>query len=263
MDDPDPNNTPWVPGRGHEEGEDRVSASLINSAMHPDPRGNLPTYSFDLGGILLSPYFNKLLCSYPYDVGTVWRQECHPPGVSDDCIPGCTPVGFKASEHDSNLFWCHLPDMSETWEQKTQRLYEQRFGQEQPCAWRPDRLATMMQLRDGYSERDESPPDKIWDDKKYYAELVFEAAVFNDNLPHSIEAFFYTDNGCKDAHDGPRCKDYAFAAHARFLEHFHLTEEDVPLLKLNNWVTRERFAFDAHAAHTTRPRYTRTFSSFR
>ena len=56
-DDPDPEGMPWVPGMGRSDTGDRISAALIYQRMSPDPRGNIPIYSFDLGGVDTMPLY--------------------------------------------------------------------------------------------------------------------------------------------------------------------------------------------------------------
>ena len=56
------------------------------------------------------------------------------------------------------------------------------------------------------------------------------------SLPASIEAVFFLQGmDCTDVHDGPKCEDYARKAHARILDHFGLTRDDLPLLALDLW----------------------------
>ena len=118
---------PWLPGSGRWDTGDRISAALVHGGMQPDDRGNLPVYSLDLGGLILSPQHNRLLCAYPFDVGSLSRT-CHPRGVSDHCTPGCTQGNWPGA-------WCE-PLHHEAW----------------PCAWRPDALGRVMQLREGYRQ---------------------------------------------------------------------------------------------------------------
>jgi len=208
MDDPDPDGQAWIPGRGRSDTGDRISASLVYYDMVPDPGFNIPIYSFDLAGLILSPSSNRLLCAYPYDVGTLERV-CEPRGVSEWCIPGCTP-------YPGHSTWCDLNN----WE----------F----PCAFRPSALTAAMRRRDELAR--EVAATKIWDDHKYYDELIFESAAFVEKLPHSVEAMFYVPTNCDgDIHDGPRCEDYVRAAHRKFLQNFTLSEIQVPLLKFDLW----------------------------
>ena len=102
MDASSPEGDVWVPGSGEmfdqEKGRcckstsdrgDRISATIINKQMQADPSGALPIFSFGLGGIILDPKRNRLLCGYPYDVGSLNRL-CFPRGESARCVPGCT-----------------------------------------------------------------------------------------------------------------------------------------------------------------------------
>ena len=58
---------------------------------------------------------------------------------------------------------------------------------------------------------------------------VFDAYMFNDRLPGSIEAFFYLDDmECNER----KCKGPARQAHASFLKQFPGAQA-VPLLELN------------------------------
>ena len=199
-------------------------------------------YSFDLGGIIISPWKARLLCSYPFDVGTVSRKKCSDPNPGmQHCIPGCTPNDWRAnggSEWGSRGIWCPPVDHTASWESQAERFEAIQFSG-QPCAWKPEHLAMMMKLRDGYSEHNKYNSRKTWDDHKYYSELILDASPFTHSLPHSIEAFFFQPGrkDCFDAFDGHKCEAYARAAHRAFLDRFSLSWNDVPLLKLDifNW----------------------------
>ena len=141
MDDPDPDGEPWIPGRGRWDTGDRISASLVYYRMVPDPGYNIPIYSFDLAGLILSPTRNRLLCAYPFDVGSLSRI-CHPRGVSASCVPGCTPYLYHST-------WCDLNN------------------DEWPCAHRPSALAAVMERRDEISFSAKKPDEKMWDDNKF------------------------------------------------------------------------------------------------
>ena len=54
-----------------------------------------------------------------------------------------------------------------------------------------------------------------------------------NELPHSIEAFFFIAGGCTDAYDGPKCEGYVRGAHRNFVAHFGLASDDIPLLRLD------------------------------
>ncbi|KAL1510268.1 hypothetical protein AB1Y20_006590 [Prymnesium parvum] len=136
MDDPDPNGEPWIPGKGKWDTGDRISAALINAQMVKEPNGQIPVYSNSLSGVILAPETNTLLCSYPFDVGSLERV-CYPRGVSDTCIPGCTPNGGATQ-------WC-----------------EGFFKDPWPCAWAPSKTDIMMEIRDGYAQRKVKPEHKV------------------------------------------------------------------------------------------------------
>ena len=222
MDDPNPDHNPWSPGARHSETGDRISAALINARMQADPGFNIPIYSYSLAGIIMSPAANRLLCSYPYDVGSVGRR-CWPRGVSDHCIPGCSRF-----DNDDNP-WCQPG--SDQWKH------------EHPaCAWRPENLDAMMRAREEVRSRELRPPQKMWNDGKYYNELIFDAKYYQDHLPDSIEAVFYLDDNCGDAYDGPKCRDYGFGAQRAITRHFGLGSDRIPLLKLDLWNWNEPFS---------------------
>jgi len=211
MDDTNAAGQPWIPGMGRYDTGDRISASLVYYGMVEDPGTNIPIYSFDLAGLILSPTTNTMLCAYPHDVGSISRV-CDPIGVSEECIPGCTPW----EDHPT---WCDISEGEDV----------------EDCAFRPSALPDVMAQRDALS-RVTATEHKMWDDKKYYAELIFDSSVFLRNLPYSVEAMFFLPTRCNgDIYDGAKCEDYVRTAHRTFLQNFTLTEEQVPLLKLDLW----------------------------
>ena len=222
MDDENPDKTPWVVGAGCTGKNrdrigchpDRISAALINAAMTPEYSGNVPIYSFSLGGIILSPDHNSLLCSYAYDVESLERA-CDPPGVSARCTPGCTFGG------NGGVQWCNDVGRDDF-----------------PCTWKPlaEEQAKMMQRREAIRASGIQPMRKRFKtDGKFYNELIFDAAAFTANLPNAIEAVFYLREDCSDAISGPKCEDYSRAAHRSILKHFGLTPGQVPFLRFQPW----------------------------
>jgi hypothetical protein len=159
MDASSPEGEVWVPGSGEmwdqEKGRcckstydkgDRISATIINAAMQAEPSGAIPIFSYGLGGIVLSPRQNTLLCSYPYDVASMNRL-CHPRGESASCVPGCThhmrpnaPGGFVS---------CRSVERSDA---------------EFPCAWKPTDLPKMLQAREHIRRGARKPLHKDFDD---------------------------------------------------------------------------------------------------
>lgn len=180
LDDPNPNGSPWLPGmgprpdlRGHNL---RLSASIVHARMQTDAGGNLPIFSFNTGGYILSPQHNQLACSYPFDIGSIGRQ-CW--DGQAECVPGCT-AGAGADD------WCDSG------------LH--RGNPDSSCAFRPTHLKKCMEAREELRRRGVKPSRKTWDDGKFYAELIFDAPAFKLHLPRSIEAVFYIspDSECFD-----------------------------------------------------------------
>ena len=100
-----------------------------------------------------------------------------------------------------------------------------------------------MEGRDELARRAVKPKHKMWEDNKFYDEVVLSTEMYTRNLPASIEAAFYLFGmDCGDAHDGPKCEDYARAAHAQIVSHFGLTDEQLPLLQLDLWNWNQPFA---------------------
>lgn len=173
MDDRDPDHHPWELGIGRRDTGDRVSAAIVNAQMQPDPSGNIPIYSFSLAGLVLSPTHNNLMCSYSWDVGSMERK-CWPQGLSDICIPGCS------RGNNDREPWCAAG--SGDWKFRNP-----------PCAWRPQNLADMLAARDEVRNNQLRPPGKMWNDNKYYTELIFETRSYTLHLPDSIMGVFYLD----------------------------------------------------------------------
>ena len=247
MDDSNPEGKPWLPGQGEMYDEangrccistydkgDRISATLINGAMTPEYGGNIPIFSFGLGGVVLSPEHNSLFCSYAYDSASMDRM-CHPRGASATCTPGCSHPS-----HPHGVVWCNDPKRDQF-----------------PCAWRPTDLGPMLQQRERFRKDGEKPAHKDYDDRKFYVEAIFDASKFVSALPHSIEALFFMkvdrskwecpvclgnswpdiEPDCVDATSGPKCKGFTIRAWRTIKKHFHLTSKQLPLLRLdpNDW----------------------------
>lgn len=142
---------------------DRVSASLV-SAMSPrntvhypkGSEGGLPLFDYTRGGLIFSPWYNKVSCAYPADAGAMGRM-CEP--THTECIPGC----FDKHEEPA---WC-TPD--EPWGTRVVNG---------GCAWPPQYLHLMMEQQ--ASARNAA-----------YNEVVLEVDAYERNLPRSIEAVFY------------------------------------------------------------------------
>ena len=98
---------PWLPcpmvwkGRALSCGKfgDRFPSTLL----YP---GQTDIYSKGEGGFVINPSGVAILCSYDHDGLTMKPEKlCHPPGVSNTCIPGC---GTERCPEDK--FWrCAYP----------------------------------------------------------------------------------------------------------------------------------------------------------
>jgi hypothetical protein len=119
---------------------DRLSATIVNRRMTHDPAGNLPVYSFSTAGLVLNPHHNRMLCGYPFDVGSLGRM-CYG-RLTHGCIPGCTPSDVKRGAKQ----WCEVND--HPW----------------PCAWRPQQLSQLMAEREAVRATNVKPAHKAWDD---------------------------------------------------------------------------------------------------
>ena len=182
---------------------DRITGSSISAAMPRNVDGSMPIWSPKAGGIIFRGSSNKLLCAFAGDGGTRARV-CDPPGTSEHCTPGCT---------DKYNPWCEMSKVV-----RSQDVW---------CdgnPWRPDGLRTML---DGWQRR--KPP---WNT---FNEVVFDGEHAENQLPGSIEAFFYLLNDMCPMND--LCKQHTERMHWKFLREYHVTSQEYPLLglRLDEW----------------------------
>ena len=188
---------------------DRISATLINARIRPAGT-QIPLFSDVQSGVVFNPDVVRVLCGFSKDGGTQTDRVCSPPGVSERCLPGCSYRG--------KLTWC------DGW-YKT------------PCAWRPKQLGKMLQAQQAMHET--SPTGR-------FNEVIVDAAHFGRHLPSAVEAIFFvgtdssehchSQNHWANVQGGKRvnhCEGYARVAHRAFLRTHGLTEEEVPLLRLD------------------------------
>jgi len=164
---------PWLPCREDNwcyKYSDRLSFSIINAEL---------PYLFNqkyAAGFIASPTKADLLCSWFIDYGTM-DKLCDPPGVRNDCLPGCW-VGTPN--------WCSgQPD--HIWD----------------CAFPPSLTKEMLEnhmMRMGRTGQRHLGAA--------YNEVILSWKSLVRNLPESIEAFFFVDWGAEDL---------ARRAHERFL----------------------------------------------
>mmetsp|Transcript_15933 Transcript_15933/g.19145 ORF Transcript_15933/g.19145 Transcript_15933/m.19145 type:complete len:214 (+) Transcript_15933:117-758(+) len=141
-------------------------------------------FSVDIGGIIYNPHKNKAMCMYSEDAGSDDRQN-----------RGCG---------------CHTND-AECIARGTNNscVLDIKAGVNDvgKCWWGPDRLKTMMHLQ-SFS---------------MYNEIVLDTDPWLDNLPHSIDAFFYIP-GAAELCD-------TLSAYGTFKAQY--PEVNVPLVELN------------------------------
>lgn len=115
----------WRPGEGWQiaNGGDRMSASLLLRRMRQRAdRTQIPLFS-DSAGMVLRPEATQLLCAYVGD-GATQAANCHPPGLTAGCVPGCSHSAGKCDrarlysrEHPwclCGLDWC-LDNRPQPW----------------------------------------------------------------------------------------------------------------------------------------------------
>ena len=177
---------------------DRIATSVIFANDGKPPQyWNQRIYNPQEGGVVLNPDVNAMLCSYSQDSGSDMRR-CY---ANPKCVPGCSEKGT-----DEGVNWCSASSMSGS------------------CAWPPHLLRDMMQRT----------LPQYQTNGGHYNEIVVDARRFQEQLPMSIEAFWYDAQHSKDGGRTQR------AQHAAFLRDFNLREIDVPLLKLEYSSDRQR-----------------------
>ena len=195
---------------------DRLSATFINAQLPKGPNDRIPTYhdvAFNAAaGFVLSPYYTKILCSYPSDGGTS-NRKCDPPGVSAECVPGC----HRFDRNGGGPLWC------------SSILGSAIDGE---CAWQP--TSTLDMLRKQRVNAQQSQGQAL------YNEVIVDFADWKRWHPHSIEAVWYMDTyGCDDQGSAMMCERYAREVHANLLAAFGLSAGQLPLLVLDpaEWQT--------------------------
>ena len=203
----------WLPNPVRPELSDRFSATLIHAeAMH--------IYDPSLDGLILRPAAMNVLCSYPYDGGTLHRT-CNPPGLSPRCTPGCgrfeTINELPTWCARGNWQWC-------SW----------------PGAFRPEALDDMMRAHTVFLAKDKPWNDcghretgEVQDPDCYYNEVVCDASAWSTNMPHTVEAVF---------HLASQPPDVARAVRDRYAE---LHGQRVPVLRLDLANSHSPFSLDS------------------
>ena len=225
--DPPREDQRWtVCGRGAEVAKrrERVSATAIHIGLKKRiaPK-EVPLFSWE-GGIVLRGSANRVLCAYGEDAGTDYGASggkddgsCYPGGAKE-CVPGCG----KPPQ------WCEANEMV--------GFCRCGFGwcEGRPRPWRPEDLGALLEAHAQHGSVFEGA-GKF----KGYNEIIVDSKYRDANLPHSVEAFFYTDTCRGQAVLNRHCsgRDAARKIHAAFLAKYGLDAAAAPLLKLTpkNW----------------------------
>jgi len=179
-----------------------ISSAIVYGQMGHEPdRDNVPVYSYSLAGLILAPSHNQVRCSYAFDTGSLQWQPT-----------ACN--SWRCSNYES--------------------VDSHANG---GCAFNPEGLGHMMEVQAEIRRRNYKPGFKVWDDHKFYNEVIMDEQTYVANLPHSISAVFYLPTPCDDIFDGPKCEDFARGAHRNILRHFQLTEAQIPFVEFDyfNW----------------------------
>jgi len=187
-----------------------MSASLLLRQMRERAdRWQIPLFS-DGAGVVLRPSATLVLCAYVGD-GATQAANCHPPGLSESCVPGCShPAGEcrADSPYSADFPWC-LCGLG--W----------CLG-DRPQPWGAAHLDAMISA---YLEHgDRYKPARGF--MSGYNEVIVGGEHWSCHMPHAIEAFFVVDG--KDL-------DQTRRKRAAFLEAYGLSgreAEQVPLLDL-------------------------------
>lgn len=225
--DPPREDQRWtVCGRGAEVAKrrERVSAMAVHIGLKQriSPK-EVPLFSWE-GGIVLRGSANRVLCAYGEDAGTDYGASggkddgsCYPGGTKE-CVPGC---GRPPQ-------WCGANEMV--------GFCRCGFGwcEGRPRPWRPEDLGPLLEAHAQHGSVFEGA-GKF----KGYNEVIIDAKYRDAQLPHSVEAFFYTDTCRGQAVLNRHCsgRDAARKIHAAFLAKYGLDAAAAPLLKLTpkNW----------------------------
>lgn len=236
--DPPREELKWtVCGRGTEiaKRRERVSASAVHTGLQDQISPHeLPLFSLE-GGIVLRRSANRVLCAYGVDGGTDYGAKagqaddgsCYPGGVAG-CVPGC---GTRPK-------WCHPNQMIGG----NCRCGLGWCGGGRPRPWRPEDLGQLLEAHAQFG-------DKYDGLGKFtgYNEVILDAKYKEAQLPHSIEAFFYS-HGCEGQMVLNRqCtgRDEAQKIRSAFLAKFGLDAAAVPLLKLTPTSWERPFEYDS------------------
>ena len=100
-------------------------------------------------------------------------------------------------------------------------------------SWRPLDFGVFLYRMNRYEQEWSARAKRTMD----YSEIVLDSAHWTNHLPDVIEAFFETDDHGKANSPDPERRDVAKLQHARFLQQYKLSSNQVPLLRFDrtNW----------------------------
>ncbi|EER07326.1 hypothetical protein Pmar_PMAR020491 [Perkinsus marinus ATCC 50983] len=197
---------PWRPYTAEECAEhdydgcdttgDRACTLIINNQTRNDDDGSIPVYSTAVGGIIFNPQKSTMMCAYSQDGGTDDRYN-----------RGCG---------------CHHGDTAcEQRHTNNSCVLDAKAGVEDydVCWWGPNDLKQMLERQQGV-----------------YNEVVLDTTPWLNNLPGSIEAFFYVK-------DAEKLNDTVDAYHT-----FRNSYPDacVPLLEMDIHANESPFSYSSH-----------------
>lgn len=150
---------------------DRVTASVINKRVP----GVYDLWDSANGGVLLSPAFTRVRCSFSRDGFTYNIQP-----------DGCPDVSCN-DPNNCGVYYCGGQGDEMWWK----------------CAWRSNQLKSMLQMHEAKRGQHADHTD--------YNEIVVDVDTYLRGLPHSLEAFFYTAWASEDQKAFVRSAQHNFA----------------------------------------------------
>ena len=131
---------PWLPcGQAQwcAKFRDRISASMLNARSAPGPSGPIPVFSEIYGGLIFAPGVARVMCSYAGDGGTM-RKLCDPPGLSEQCVPGCGHGSMRPGPWTGSMRKGELKSMLKKQETRLeQKPYNELVIDPSPCIEQP------------------------------------------------------------------------------------------------------------------------------
>lgn len=175
-----------------ESTKDRRSTTMLYYRPHGSAH---LTYSSGMGGVVIKPDDNLLLCSYAADGGTrgkiCWNAP--PPNQRGACVPGCL------GQQGFNEGWCN--GVGGGW-----------------CAGKPFKPSDLGKMLAFHRK-----------DRTHYNEIIIDAYLYAWGLPSTVEAFFMLRSpAC-----GVRCRDTARRSYQLFIKKFPAAAASTPMLALD------------------------------